>query len=71
MPTLSITSRTKRISDLMTVEQAATFLAISVATVWRWRNQGVLTAKRVLGRTVFDRSEVEAVSRKQRAMAAG
>ena len=65
------TSRTKRISDLMTAEQAATMLNVSVATIWRWRNLNLLHAKRALGRTVFERSEVEAVLRKQRQVAAG
>ena len=64
-------SRTKNIDNLMTAEQVATLLNVSVATVWRWRSQGDLTGKRVLGRTVFDRAEVEAVLRKRRHMAAG
>jgi predicted site-specific integrase-resolvase len=55
----------------MTAEQAAAFLDISVATLWRWRNQGTLTGKRVLGRTVFDRAEVETALRRRRQMAAG
>ena len=64
-------SRTKNIDNLMTAEQVATLLDVSVATIWRWRNQGVLTGKRVLGRTVFDRLEVETELRKRRQMAAG
>lgn len=64
-------SRTKNIDNLMTVEQAATMLDVSVATIWRYRSQGVLTGKRVLGRTVFDRAEVETALRKRRQMAAG
>lgn len=68
---MSTVSRTKRIADCMTAEQAAAYLDISVATLWRWRNQGVLTGRRVLGRTVFDRAEVEATLRKRRQMAAG
>jgi excisionase family DNA binding protein len=68
---MSPVCRTKRISDLLTVEQAATFLDVSVATIWRWRSSGALTGKRVLGRTVFERSEVEAALRKRRQMAAG
>jgi predicted site-specific integrase-resolvase len=68
---MSSVSRTKRISDLMTAEQVATALDVSVATVWRWRSQGALTGRRVLGRTVFDRSAVEVTLRKRRLMAAG
>jgi excisionase family DNA binding protein len=68
---MSTVSRTKRIHDLMTAEQAATLLDVSVATIWRWRNNGVLTGKRVLGRTVFERAEVELALRKRRQMAAG
>jgi predicted site-specific integrase-resolvase len=71
LSTMSTVSRTKRISDIMTAEQTAALLGISIATLWRWRNQGILTAKRVLGRTVFDRSAVEAEARRRRAMAAG
>jgi predicted site-specific integrase-resolvase len=67
---MSTVSRTKRIADFMTAEQTAAYLDISIATLWRWRNQGVLTGKRVLGRTVFERSEVE-TARKRRQMAAG
>lgn len=64
-------SRTRRINELLTAEQAATMLGISIATLWRWRNQGTLTAKRVLGRTVFLRTQVEATLRKRQQMAAG
>lgn len=65
-------SRTKNIDNLMTVEQVATALGVSVATVWRMVAQQTLTTKRVLGRTVFDRFKVEAVQRQRReAMAAG
>jgi len=63
-------SRTKNIDNLMTVEQVAMTLAVSVATVWRLTNQGILTRRRVLGRTVFDRSKVEAVQRQRRQAAA-
>jgi predicted site-specific integrase-resolvase len=68
---MSPVSLNKRISDCMTAEQAANALGISVATLWRWRAQGLLTGRRVLGRTVFDRAEVETVQRKRRASAAG
>lgn len=68
---MTTVSRTKRISDILTPEQAASTLGISLATLWRWRNSGVLTARRALGRTVFLRSEVEAALRKRRQMAAG
>ena len=68
---MSSVSRTKRISDLLTAEQAATFLDVSVATIWRWRSSGMLTGKRVLGRTVFERAEVAAALRKRQQLAAG
>jgi predicted DNA-binding transcriptional regulator AlpA len=64
-------SRTKTLGELLTAEQAASTLGVSVATLWRWRGQGLLRGKRALGRTVFDRSEVEAVLRRRRASAAG
>jgi len=64
-------SRTKNLDNLMTAEQAATLLAVSVATVWRMKSQGDLTGMRVLGRTVFDRLEVEAMLKKRRVAAAG
>jgi len=68
---MSTVSRTKRIADIMTPEAAAAALEISIATLWRWRNQGTLHAKRVLGRTVFLRSNIEAVLLKRRQMVAG
>lgn len=49
----------------MTVEQVVTLFAVSVATIWRWRSQGILIGKRVLGRTVFDRTEVQATLRRR------
>jgi excisionase family DNA binding protein len=54
-----------RIDDLLTVEQAARRLQISVATLWRWKAQGDLVAISVLGRTVFDRAQIEALVRKR------
>jgi excisionase family DNA binding protein len=56
-----------RVGDLLTVEQAAQRLKISVATLWRWKAQGDLTALSVLGRTVFDRAQIEALARKRHA----
>ena len=56
-----------RIDDLLTVEQAARRLQISVATLWRWKAQGDLVAISVLGRTVFDRAQIEALVRKRHA----
>jgi excisionase family DNA binding protein len=57
--------RDNDLAQMMTVEQAAVAANVSVATIWRWRNQGVLRGRRVLGRTVFDRAEVEAVAQKR------
>lgn len=51
------------LTPVMTVEQVALAANVSVATIWRWRTQGVIKGQRMLGRTVFDRSEVEAVLR--------
>lgn len=68
---MSTVSRTKRIADIMTPEQTAAALDISIATLWRWVKAGTLSSKRVLGRTVFLRSNIEAVQRKRRQMAAG
>lgn len=69
---MSTVSRMKRINDILTAEQAASMLGISIATLWRWRNQKLLAARRVLGRTVFLRTDVEATLRKrQRQLAAG
>lgn len=53
------------LTHVMTVEQAATAAKVSVATIWRWRNQGLITSERVLGRTVFARSAIEAALRKR------
>jgi len=64
-------TRRTNIDNLLTAEKAAALLDVSVATIWRMRSQGTLTGRRVLGRTVFDRSEVESVLRKRRQMAAG
>lgn len=55
------------LTPVMTVEQAAIAAAVSVATIWRWRNQGIIKGHRILGRTVFDRTEVEAVLRNRAA----
>ena len=67
---MSPVRRTKRIDQILTAAEAAAALGISVATLWRMRSSGVLTSQRVLGRTVFDRTQVEAV-RKRRNVAAG
>lgn len=68
---MSTVSRTKRIADIMTPEQTAAALDISIATLWRWVKAGTLSPKHVLGRTVFLRSSIEAVQRKRRQLAAG
>lgn len=48
------------LTGIMTVEEAALAAKVSVATIWRWRNEGRIQSERLLGRTVFRRSEVEA-----------
>lgn len=71
----SDTRNNKRIHDLLTVEQAASALGISVATLWRWvaasrrseRGAVHLQPMTVLGRTVFDRDHIEALARKRHA----
>lgn len=68
---MTTVSRTKRIADIMTPEQAAATLGVSLATLWRMRARGDLTAKYVLGRTVFMKSNVEAALRKRQQLAAG
>lgn len=60
----------KNLDNLLTAEQAATLLSVSVATIWRMKSSGTLMGTRVLGRTVFDRNEVESVLRKRLAAAA-
>lgn len=63
---------TARINEYVTAEQAASLLTISVATLWRWKAQGLLEGKPLLGRTVFERSKVEALAAKRnKALAAG
>jgi len=58
-------ARQDDLAQLMTAEQAAVAAEVSVATIWRWRNRGALQSRRVLGRTVFQRSEVEALRQKR------
>ena len=70
MNLMSPVSRTKRINEFLTAAEAAAALGISVATLWRWRSDGTLIAKQLFGRTVFERSHIEAV-RKRRLLAAG
>lgn len=54
-----------RVADLLTVEETARVLKISVATLWRWKAQGDVIAHSVLGRTVFERAQIEALARKR------
>lgn len=63
-------NRTKNIDNLMTAEQVAAFLGVSVATVWRLTSSKKLTKSRVLGRTVFERAKVEAVHKQRQRSAA-
>lgn len=68
---MSTVSRTKRIADILTPEQSAAALDISIATLWRWVKAGTLAPKRVLGRTVFMKTNVDALAHKRRQLAAG
>lgn len=64
-------SRTKRIADILTPEQTAATLDISIATLWRWVKAGTLTPRRVLGRTVFMKTSIDTLVQKRRQAAAG
>ncbi|MEX2717498.1 MAG: helix-turn-helix domain-containing protein [Candidatus Sigynarchaeota archaeon] len=64
-------SRARRINDILTAEQTASMLGISIATLWRWRNRRRLRSQRLFGRTVFLRTDVEAAMKRQRQLAAG
>lgn len=68
---MSTVSRTKRIADILTPEQSAAALDISIATLWRWVKAGTLAPKRVLGRTVFMKTSVDTLAQKRRQLAAG
>ena len=68
---MSTVSRTKRIADILTPEQTAATLDISIATLWRWVKNGTLAPKRVFGRTVFMKSNIETLAQKRRQLAAG
>lgn len=50
----------------MTAEEVALAADVSVATVWRWRSQGLLRGYHALGRTIFDRAEVAAALAKRK-----
>jgi predicted DNA-binding transcriptional regulator AlpA len=47
----------------LTVEEVAMRLERSAATIWRYVRAGKLHTKSILGRTVFDASEVEDFAR--------
>lgn len=49
------------LNNFLTVEGAAARRGISVATIWRRVGLGQLRTRRVLGRTVFDVAEVDAL----------
>ncbi len=68
---MSTVSRMRRIADILTPEQTATALDISMATLWRWVKAGTLAPKRVLGRTVFMKTSVDTLAHKRRQLAAG
>lgn len=44
--------------QLIAVEEAAVLLGRSVKTVWRYLEDGKLTRREVLGRTLVDRAEI-------------
>lgn len=68
---MTTVSRTKRIADILTPEQTAAALDISIATLWRWVKAGTLAPKRVLGRTVFLKTNIDSLVLKRRQLAAG
>jgi excisionase family DNA binding protein len=43
----------------LTVEESAIVAGVSPGTIWRWARAGRLRRMRLLGRTVFDRGDVE------------
>ncbi len=68
---MSTVSRTRRIADILTAEQAASTLDISIATLWRWVKAGTVVPKRIFGRTVFMKAPIETLAQKRRQLAAG
>jgi excisionase family DNA binding protein len=60
---------TAMLDDVATGEVAAARIGVSVPTIWRWVRHGRLHARRVLGRAVIDRAEVEAVARERAGLA--
>lgn len=68
---MTTVSRTKRIADILTPEQTASALGISIATLWRWVKTGTLTPKRIFGRTVFMKSSIDTLAQRRRQLAAG
>lgn len=50
--------------ELLTVEEAAPALGISVPTAWRWIRDKKLVVVRVAGRTLIPKSEVDRLKEK-------
>jgi len=48
-----------KLTDLMTIEEGAATIGCSVATIWRRVHDGALSTRRVWGRTLLLRAEVE------------
>jgi len=58
--------------ELLTVQQAAQLLDVSVATVHEWKRRGVLTYRKVGGRVYLGRADVLAAgTREQRTVKPG
>jgi excisionase family DNA binding protein len=51
--------------DLLTVQQAAKLLDVCVATVHEWKRRGVLTYRKIGGRSYLNRADVLAAGTQQ------
>ena len=49
--------------DLLTAREVADYCGVTVYTVWRWIHEGKIRAKRVQGRILIPRDEVEKMRR--------
>lgn len=47
--------------ELLTREETAKFLKVSLTTLWDWRKKGILSNYRIGNRVYYKRSEVESV----------
>jgi len=52
----------KNISPFMTVEECATYLRLNPQTLYRWSKRGKIPARKLNGKVVFHRGDVDAWS---------